>query len=243
MAPPSHLRDQTVQSMFDRIAERYDLLNRVISLRLDARWRGEVIRKALAVDHPVIVDLGTGTGDLALSAAKMTHGEARIVGLDFSLQMIRLAQSKLARSPYGSVTAFVQGSAMNAPFKERSFDAAMTAFVLRNISDLAQFFLEAHRVLKPGGRLVSLDMYPPPPGWFSTLYSIYFHRVMPWIAGWLSHNRGAYQYLSDSVRQFYPPQTIAKLMEEAGFKTVTVRKFLRGAVCMHTAMKAPSAPE
>jgi demethylmenaquinone methyltransferase/2-methoxy-6-polyprenyl-1,4-benzoquinol methylase len=229
--------------MFDRIAERYDLLNRVISLRLDARWRSEVVRKALAVDHPVIVDLGTGTGDLALSAAKMTHGEARIVGLDFSLQMIRLAESKRARSRHGSVTAFVQGSAMNAPFKAQSFDAAMTAFVLRNISDLAQFFFEAHRVLKPGGRLVSLDMYPPPPGWFSTLYSIYFHRVMPWIAGWLSRNRGAYQYLSDSVRQFHPPQTIATLMEEAGFKAVTVRKFLRGSVCMHTAIKAPSAPE
>jgi demethylmenaquinone methyltransferase/2-methoxy-6-polyprenyl-1,4-benzoquinol methylase len=217
--------------MFDRIAERYDLLNRVISLRLDARWRSGVVRKALAVDHPVIVDLGTGTGDLALSAAKMTHGEARIVGLDFSLQMIRLAESKRARSRHGSVTAFVQGSAMNAPFKAQSFDAAMTAFVLRNISDLAQFFFEAHRVLKPVGMLVS------------TLYSIYFHRVMPWIAGWLSRNRGAYQYLSDSVRQFHPPQTIATLMEEAGFKAVTVRKFLRGSVCMHTAMKAPSAPE
>jgi demethylmenaquinone methyltransferase/2-methoxy-6-polyprenyl-1,4-benzoquinol methylase len=81
-------------------------------------------------------------------------------------------------------------------------------------------------------------MYPPPPGWFAALYSMYFYRFMPWIAGWLSPNRGAYQYLSDSVRQFYPPTTIAKLIEEAGFRDVVMREFLRGSVCMHIATKA-----
>ena len=238
-----HSGDRTVQSMFDRIARRYDLLNRVISFRLDARWRNEVIRETMAVDHGLVVDLGTGTGDLAFGLASNAQGRARIVGVDFSLQMIHLARIKRARLRHDSTTVFVQASAMEAPFKDQSFDAAMTAFVLRNVSNLAQFFFETHRTLKPGGRFVSVDMYPPSPGWFAMLYSIYFYHVMPWIGGWLSRNPRAYRYLSDSVRGFHSPQTIAKLIEQAGFNDVTVRRFLRGSVCLHIGVKPRGAQE
>jgi demethylmenaquinone methyltransferase/2-methoxy-6-polyprenyl-1,4-benzoquinol methylase len=130
---------------------------------------------------------------------------------------------------------------MFAPFKTAQFDGAMAAFVLRNVSDLPLFFAESMRVLKPGGRFVSLDMFPPEPSWFATLYSIYFHCLMPRMGGFLAQDRSAYQYLSDSVRQFHPPATVTEIIRAAGFEHVTIRKFLSGAVCMHVADK-PHAP-
>ena len=237
MSAARHPHDQAVQSMFDRIAGRYDLLNRVISFRLDTWWRAQAIRTVLSAENPLVIDLGTGTGDLAFNAVKIANGRARIIGLDFSLQMVRLAQSKRAKAPHGSSTAFIQGSAIAAPLREDIFDGAMTAFVLRNVSELPLFFAEAYRVLKPRGKFVSLDMFPPTSGWFAKLYSIYFYRMMPWIGGLLSNDRQAYQYLSDSVRQFHSPETVATLISEAGFKEVAIRKFLCGAVCMHVAVK------
>jgi demethylmenaquinone methyltransferase/2-methoxy-6-polyprenyl-1,4-benzoquinol methylase len=243
MSAASHPRDQAVQSMFDRIAGRYDLLNRIISFRLDTGWRKRAIRTLLTVENPLIVDLGTGTGDMAFNAAKIAGANARIVGLDFSLQMIRLAERKRSRVRRGASIAFLQATALEAPIKSAIFDGAMTAFVLRNVSDLPRFFCEAHRLLKPGGKFVSLDMFPPTSGWFSSLYAVYFYRLMPWLGGLLSTDRKAYQYLSDSVRRFDPPETVATMIEQAGFVEVKIQKFLRGAVCMHVAAKPTAAAE
>ncbi len=113
----------------------------------------------------------------------------------------------------------------------------MTAFVLRNVSDLPRFFAEAFRLLKPGAKLVSLDMYPPAEGWFRPIYGFYFYRLMPFVAGLLSNDRNAYRYLSDSVRQFHAPENVAQLMRQTGFVEVKIEKFLHGAVCMHVAEK------
>ncbi len=230
-------RDRSVQNMFDRIAGRYDLLNRIISFRLDARWRRQAIRAVLTEERPRIIDLGTGTGDLALSAAAAARGRGVFIGLDFSLRMLKLAQEKKNAAPHGAGAAFVMGSALFAPFKSARFDGALTAFVLRNVSDLPLFFAEAARVLKPGGRLVSLDMFPPDPGWFTALYSVYFYSLMPRVGGWLSGDRRAYQYLSESVRGFHAPEKVAAMIRDAGFERVQIKKFLRGAVCMHIAEK------
>jgi demethylmenaquinone methyltransferase / 2-methoxy-6-polyprenyl-1,4-benzoquinol methylase len=238
MTVTSNARDYAVQRMFDRIAGRYDLLNRVISFRLDARWRNQAIHTILAAGDPLILDLGAGTGDLTFNAARAIGGAGRIVGLDFSLQMLRLAQEKRTSALHGERTSFVLGSALVSPFKDGVFDGVMTAFVLRNVSDLNVFFAHAFRVLKPGGKLVSLDMFPPSKNWFSPFYALYFYRLVPWIGGLLAHDRTAYRYLSESVRHFHPPETVAYLLEQAGFRRVTVRKFLNGAVCMHVAEKA-----
>jgi demethylmenaquinone methyltransferase/2-methoxy-6-polyprenyl-1,4-benzoquinol methylase len=238
MAVLHNARDQAVQSMFDRIARRYDLLNRVISFRLDQRWRNEVIRTVLTKADPLILDLGAGTGDLTFAAAKGSEGPARIVGLDFSLQMLRLAHEKKLGAVHGERVSFVLGSALMAPFKDNVFDGVMTAFVLRNVSDLSLFFAHAFRVLKPGGKFVSLDMFPPSKSWFSVLYGLYFYRVVPWVGGLLADDRTAYKYLSESVRQFYSPETVVHLIEQAGFKRVGTRKFLNGAVCLHVGEKS-----
>jgi demethylmenaquinone methyltransferase/2-methoxy-6-polyprenyl-1,4-benzoquinol methylase len=120
----------------------------------------------------------------------------------------------------------------------------MSAFVLRNVSDLKLFFTESERVLKPGGTLVTLDMFPPPKNWFSPLYTLYFYRLVPWIGRVLSPNGHAYRYLSDSVRHFYSPEAVTGLIEEAQLEPVRLCKFLGGAVCLHVARKPPArAPQ
>jgi demethylmenaquinone methyltransferase/2-methoxy-6-polyprenyl-1,4-benzoquinol methylase len=230
-------RDRAIRGMFDDVAPRYDLLNRVISFHLDAYWRKAVVAAALRDGAGLALDIGSGTGDLTFAAAAYGRGTTRVVGLDFSFEMLRLAQRKKQRNSRVTELQFVQGSALFAPFKAGSFDAVMTAFVLRNVSDLKLFFAESCRVLRPGGTLVTLDMFPPSKNWFSPLYEVYFYRLVPWIGKILSSNGPAYQYLSESVRGFHSPGTITEVIEEALFRRVTVRRFLNGAVCMHVAQK------
>jgi demethylmenaquinone methyltransferase/2-methoxy-6-polyprenyl-1,4-benzoquinol methylase len=115
----------------------------------------------------------------------------------------------------------------------------MSAFVLRNVSDLALFFNQAFRVLRPGGKFVSLDMFPPSKGLFAGFYGLYFYHMVPWIGALLARDRAAYKYLSESVRTFHPPDTIAEILKQSGFTHVSWRKFLYGAVCMHVAEKSP----
>jgi demethylmenaquinone methyltransferase/2-methoxy-6-polyprenyl-1,4-benzoquinol methylase len=223
--------------MFNRIARRYDLLNRVISFRLDTRWRQKAVEATLRGSERFVLDLGTGTGDLALAAGTAVGKEGKVFGLDFSLEMLRLAQAKSDNESVRNKPKYILGSALAPPFKDEAFDAVMTAFVLRNVADLGLFFLQSYRLLKPGGRIASLDMFPPSRGLFSLFYSLYFYHFVPWIGAGLAQDREAYQYLSDSVKNFAPPETIAQIIEHAGFQKVRIQRYLRGAVCLHIGEK------
>ena len=234
-------RAEQVRRIFDRIARRYDLLNRVISLNLDTHWRKKAVAAVLRGGERLVLDLGTGTGDLALAAARGIGNGGKIFGLDFSSEMLRLAIKKKSKDRYGGKTFYIMGSALSPPFKDETFDAIMTAFVLRNVADLGQFFFQTYRLLKPGGRLVSLDMFPPSHLPFSFFYSLYFYRWVPWIGARLAHDRDAYHYLSQSVKGFYPPETIADIIKRAGFENATIQKFLNGAVCLHAGDKPMKA--
>ena len=180
----SHPRDQAVQSMFDRIAGRYDLLNRVISFRFDNRWRAQAIQ--ILLSNGAKLDIRSRhryRRSRAQRCGVWRRVSTRVVGLDFSLEMLKVAQRKRQDMPRGEKTFFVQGSALAIPLKDTAFDGIMTAFVLRNVSDLAVFFSRSRAGSQPGGKCVSLDMFPPTNSWFSVLYSLYFYRFVPWIGG------------------------------------------------------------
>lgn len=234
---PQQQGEKFVQNLFDRIARRYDLLNRIISFQLDSRWRKRLVSAAIQPSDRMILDLGTGTGDLALLAAGKINRDGKVFGLDLSLEMLRLARAKCREKKRQDKVFFVLGSALAPPLKGGIFDVVISAFVLRNVADLTLFFLNANRLLGPRGKLVTLDMFPPAGSLFSRLYALYFYRLVPWIGAAIARERGAYQYLSDSVRAFAPPDAIAKLIGQSGFVNVTFQRFLGGAVCLHIGEK------
>ena len=230
--------DTLVRNIFDRIAWRYDRLNRIISLRLDSLWRRKAINAlGIAGEPAFVLDMGTGTGSLALDACKVLAPGARVVGVDFSRSMLQHARQQTARAGQEARADYILAHALAAPVRDQSFDAVMSAFVLRNVGDLGAFFRESYRVLKPGGRMASLDMFPPPQGVFSRLYWLYFGKLMPWIGRVVSGDPAAYRYLSDSVRSFVPPAAVAATIASAGFVETRTVAYLRGAICLHLATK------
>jgi demethylmenaquinone methyltransferase / 2-methoxy-6-polyprenyl-1,4-benzoquinol methylase len=236
-------RELFVQRTFDQIARRYDLLNRVISFHLDTVWRRKAVSElALEGKESYVLDLGTGTGDLALTTAKFIGKKGKVFGLDLSHEMIRLAQSKKQKEGFERKIFYLIASALMPPFKANSFDGIVTAFVLRNVIDLKLFFQNAYDLLKPGGRVVSLDMFPPQKYPFSFFYSLYFYCLVPWIGAGLARNHDAYRYLADSVKRFCPPETVSQILEQTGFSGLRVRRYLGGAVCLHSAAKPFRSP-
>ena len=230
--------DTRVRAIFDRIAWRYDLLNGIISFRLDSLWRRRAINALGIVGKSALVlDMGTGTGSLALEACKVVAPDAQIVGLDFSPTMLERARAQTNKKGHDGRAAYVLAHARTTPMRNDSFDAVMSAFVLRNVGDLQAFFRESYRVLQPGGRMVSLDMYPPPQGLFAGLYWLYFGKLMPLIGSALSRDPTAYRYLSESVRAFVPPNAVATTIASTGFVETQTIPYLRGAICLHLAAK------
>jgi demethylmenaquinone methyltransferase/2-methoxy-6-polyprenyl-1,4-benzoquinol methylase len=219
--------------MFGRIAGRYDLMNRLMTGWQDKRWRRRTVRAALDEGATAVLDVATGTGDLALALAE--GGASRVVGLDFAPPMIARAEAK--RQGRSGVD-FLVADAMRMPFAAGTFDACTIAFGLRNMPDYRRALLEMGRVLRPGGRLVCLELTPfraPVLGW---LFSAYFARVVPLIGRWLTGDRNAYRYLPSSVAAFPDATTLRELMLATGFVQVEIEKVGAGTVAIHIATKA-----
>ncbi len=220
--------------MFNEIAGRYDLLNRVLSLGLDRRWRQEAVQLALAKQPLDILDVATGTGDVAFELRRQSP-DASITGLDFSEAMLQLADAKAAR--HGGRFTFVQGDAQQLPFEDGSFDAVTIAYGLRNLAQPETGLAEFQRVLRPGGRLVVLEFPPPPGGAWGALVRLYFRRVLPLIGGLVSGSRVAYTYLPVSVEGFMAPRVLTESLLQAGFNTVRCRLQSFGLSAVHVADK------
>jgi demethylmenaquinone methyltransferase/2-methoxy-6-polyprenyl-1,4-benzoquinol methylase len=221
-----------VRAMFDEIAPRYDLLNHLLSMNVDKRWRARVVREldpVLSRPGAMALDLCCGTGDLALALRAAFPG-ARVVGLDFSIQMLVRAADK---SREGRALPFVQGDASSVPFCDASFDSVTIAFGLRNLSSVEAGLAEMRRLLKPGGRAVVLEFSRPVVPVFRQAFNFYFAHVLPRIGGAVSGSSGAYSYLPASVKAFPDQRRLAAMMETAGFRIVRYTNLTGGIAAAH----------
>ncbi len=216
--------------MFDGIAERYDLLNRLISFGVDQRWRQRTLAAlALADDTTTrVVDLATGTGDLAILLAKR-HLRADVVAIDPSRRMMAVGERKVAAEDLTSRITFLEGDAQNLPLEDSSVDGLTMAFGIRNVPDRPRALREMARVLRPGAKAAILELSEPQAGIFGAFGRFHMHRVVPWLGAFISGER-EYRYLPRSIAAFPKPSAFAQLMTEAGLTVRQVTPFTFG-VC------------
>jgi demethylmenaquinone methyltransferase/2-methoxy-6-polyprenyl-1,4-benzoquinol methylase len=224
--------------MFGRIARRYDLANLILCGGIDTWWRNRLVASVRAHGARDILDLATGSGDVAFTLSRGLGSSAQITGADFCQPMLDEAELKKRHAPpgrYQNVT-FRQADALALPFADESFDAVTISFGLRNLADRARGLREMRRVLRPGGHLVVLE-FSQPYAWFRPLYYFYLRKVLPAIAGLVTGDREAYVYLNTTIGQFPDRPALAAEIRAAGFTSVEARPMTLGTVALHDAAK------
>jgi demethylmenaquinone methyltransferase / 2-methoxy-6-polyprenyl-1,4-benzoquinol methylase len=221
-----------VNRMFARIAPTYDLMNRLMTVGQDQGWREALLTFAALPPHGTLLDVGTGTGDIAYAALQRAPG-VRAVGSDFTYEMMAAGVDKVP----GLALPFVQGDTFALPFPDQTFDAVVSGFLIRNVVDRVAAFHEMARVTKPGGRVVCLETAPPSNALLSPLFRLYFFRIVPLIGGLVAGDRQAYSYLPHSTKDFPPPDALARLMEQAGLRNVFYKEYMFGTVAIHAGMR------
>lgn len=225
-------KSRAVRNMFGSIAPRYDFLNHLLSANIDRRWRRrcvEAVRGRVSDASPRILDVGCGTGDLAIEFARM----GRVAGCDFCHPMLRIGIEKVKGTPSTHPVELLSGDALALPFRDGSFDVVVSAFVLRNLADLDRGVAEMRRVLKPGGNLAALEFAIPKVPLIGAMYRLYFSRVLPFLGRAISGDRRAYRYLPDSVQAFPPPEALLRIIQNAGFREVSHRRLSAGIAILY----------
>jgi len=222
--------------MFDNIAFRYDLLNHLLSFGIDRCWRKRAI-KIISETHknPEILDLATGTGDLAIAAMKLDP--KHITGIDISPLMLKIGKAKIDKRGLSGRIELIPGDSEKISFSDNSFDVAMVAFGVRNFADPYKGLSEMNRVLRIGGLVMILEFSKPSGFPFSQIYKFYFLKILPVIGKLFSKNRKAYKYLPESVMQFPDNEKFINLMTSAGFKNVRQKKLTGGIASVYTGLK------
>jgi demethylmenaquinone methyltransferase/2-methoxy-6-polyprenyl-1,4-benzoquinol methylase len=225
-----------IAQMFSGIAPRYDLANHVLSLGMDFGWRRRLVNGVAAAKPRVVVDLATGSGDVAFALKKRLGAGVEVRGLDFCAPMLAEAEKKKAALPYASEVTFAFGDCMELPLANESVDVLTIAFGLRNLPDRDRGLREMRRVLRSGGRLFVLE-FSQPAAWFRPLYYFYLHNFLPVIAGAITGQPDAYRYLNTSIAAFPDRATLAGEIRAAGFAEVSHVGLAMGSVAIHEARK------
>jgi demethylmenaquinone methyltransferase / 2-methoxy-6-polyprenyl-1,4-benzoquinol methylase len=225
-----------VRGMFDRIAGVYDLMNSAMTAGLHHQWRGRAVDRAEVGPGADALDVCCGTGDLALELRRRIGPDGRVVGCDFSEPMLELARRKSGDE--GLPVEFGWADALDLPYGDRSFDAVTIGFGARNLADLGRGLSEMARVLRPGGRLVILEITRPQREPLSSFYSFWFDRLVP-VLGTLAGDSDAYSYLPDSVRSFPQPRELAGRIDAAGFTDIRWLLLAGGIIAIHSGRRSP----
>jgi len=225
-------RADYVQNMFSRIAGRYDLMNRLMTAGQDRAWRREVIRRTALPPQGDLLDLGAGTGDLSREALQQ-HPDCHPVTADFTLEMMLAGKQR----PESVPLRWLGADALHLPFPDESFDAAVSGFLFRNVSDIAQALAEQWRVLRPGGRIVILDTTRPQRNLLTPLINIHFHYIIPTLGKLITGEGEAYTYLPESTENFLHAEQLAERMLEAGFRQVGFHRRMLATIAIHWGTK------
>ena len=215
-------KSKNIQSMFDNIADKYDFLNGVLSFAMDDKWRQKAIQLADIQDNHKVLDLACGTGDMIIEIRKQ-HPLCHVFGGDFSINMLHHCREKIPSCPLSAADAHF------LPYKDNSFDRLTIAFGFRNVTDKLKGLSEFHRVIKPGGKVCILELTKPENSFTGFFYKLYFMYILPVIGGIFSSKK-AYKYLPESVYHFPKRKEYRQLIEDAGFKNITFKSLVFGAV-------------
>ena len=235
--PPASEKERAVQGMFTAIAHRYDLNNTLLSLGLHHAWKRLAVKLTEAAEGDAVLDVCTGTGDLAVLLARRVGASGRVNGVDLNERMLAFGRAKIQKLGLGNVV-LQTGNAEALPFSDRGFRAATVAFGIRNVSDVPRALSELYRVLSPGGRAVCLEFSRPTNAILRRFYDLYSFRLLPGIGRVVSGDRtGVYDYLPASIRVFPDQERLKQLFEKAGFTPVTYRNLTGGIVAIHVGVK------
>jgi demethylmenaquinone methyltransferase/2-methoxy-6-polyprenyl-1,4-benzoquinol methylase len=237
---PVDKSETRVRQMFGEIAGRYDLLNHLLSLNVDRYWRWRTVRRVPPRGEAPILDLCTGTGDLALAYHRASRGKTAIVGADFCHPMLALGDEKKRRAGINGQVTFVEADAQRLPFEDNHFQIVSVAFGLRNVTDTDRGLAEMARVCRPGGSVAVLEFSMPRWQPFRSVYGWYFRHVLPRIGQWLARNRqSAYEYLPQSVGEFPQGAELAERMQHAGLSDVRWYPLTLGVATLYVGRKQP----
>lgn len=228
-------KKEQVEKMFDNIAPKYDFLNRLLSLGIDKWWRYVAINKLKPVQPKTILDVATGTADLALASLRLKP--EKVIGIDISEQMLAIGKEKVKACKQENIITLQQADAENLPFEDNTFDAITVAFGVRNFENLQKGLSELHRVLKPSGKLVVLEFSKPKIFPVKQLFGIYFKYILPFIGKLVSKDNKAYTYLPESVQAFPEGNEFVSILQQTGFKQTICSALTLGISSIYTGIK------
>lgn len=226
-----------IASMFNAIAGHYDALNRLLSAGFDRRWRRKAVRSLALTGTETVLDLCTGTADVAIALSRGVPAAARVVGVDFAAEMIRCGVRKLEARNLSRQVYLLRADATQVPLPSASVDAATIAFGIRNVEDPSRALSELHRVVRPGGRIAILEFGMPEVLGIREVYAWYFRWVLPWVGGFASGHDSAYSYLPASVGEFPSGTAFCRLMDDAGFVQTRANGLQLGIVYLYEAVR------